>query len=64
MMNRKYIIKLSRRYKKDIKSIKRFYNKRYCDKLRKTSEHQLDYLQYMPRMYQKLFVKNELIWRV
>ena len=63
-MKNKFRIIITPEYKENMREIYRFYSKIYFNKLRKTAKMQISYLRHMPRMYQKLFVKNELIRRV
>ena len=64
MSNKKYKIIITPEYEENLKDIKRFFTEKYYNKIRKTAKIQIAYLKYMPRMYQRLFVKNKLIRRV
>ena len=64
MKNKKFKIIITPEYEENLKDVKRFFSERYYNKLRKTAKNQISCLRYMPRMYQRLFVKNKIIRRV
>lgn len=60
MGNKKYEIIFSNKYIQQMKIIKERYEKSYCTKLKELSNKQISYLEYMPRMYQKVLHNEKL----
>lgn len=64
MANKKYNIIITKEYKDDMQNIKKIFPESYYKKLKEVSDIQIMNLERMPRMYQKLYIRNRLKRRI
>lgn len=60
MYKQRYEIILTERYKEDMITIKEKSEKNYYTRFKERSDVQISYLSNMPRMYQRLYLKQKM----